>query len=197
MPDIAADLLGPNVRFREIMANFKWSGGGAEVKLHQDIPFYPHTNTGVCQFLVFLEDVGLEQGPLQVIPGSHKGPIYELYDEQRVWTGAIKDSDLANVQMNGAVTLTGKAGTVSVHHSRTIHGSSPNMSESSRPALVITYSAADAIPYTAVPYPSSHCGTLVRGHQPSHAHHEELYMSLPPTWSGDYTSIFEHQAQKI
>ena len=30
IPDIAADLLGPNVRFREIMLNFKWAGGGAE-----------------------------------------------------------------------------------------------------------------------------------------------------------------------
>ena len=29
IPDIAADLLGPNVRFREIMLNFKWAGGGA------------------------------------------------------------------------------------------------------------------------------------------------------------------------
>ena len=31
IPDIAADLLGPNVRFREIMLNYKWAGGGAEV----------------------------------------------------------------------------------------------------------------------------------------------------------------------
>ena len=196
MPDIAADLLGPNVRFREIMANFKWAGVGAEVKWHQDISFYPHTNAGAIQFLVFLEDVGPEQGPLRVIPVSHKGPIYELYDDQGVWTAAIKNSDLANLPMNEAVTLTGKAGTVSVHHSRTIHGSSRNVSTSSRPAFVITYTAADAIPYTAAPYPSSHYGALVRGCQPSHAHHEELYMPLPPDWSGGYTSIFEHQEQE-
>lgn len=193
IPDIATDILGPNIRFREIMANFKWAGGGAEVKWHQDIAFYPHTNVGACQFLLFLEDVGLEQGPLQVLPGSHKGPIYEHYDAQREWTGAIKDSDLANAKISKAVTLTGKAGTVSVHHSCTIHGSSSNMSTSSRPAFVITYSAADAIPYTAPPYPSSHYGELVRGSQPSHAHHEELHMPLPPDWSGGYTSIFEHQ----
>lgn len=197
IPDIAADLLGPNVRFRELMVNFKWSGGGAEVKWHQDISFYPHTHTGVVQFLVFLEDVGQEQGPLQVLAGSHTGPIYELYNEDGVWTGAMRDSDLAKLNMDQAVTVTGKAGTVSVHHSRTLHGSSRNISQSSRPAFVITYSAADAIPYTAVPYPSSHYGKLVRGHEPSHAHHEAVNLRLPPTWEGEYTSIFEHQAQQV
>jgi len=43
--DIAADLLGPNVRFRELMINFKWADGGAEVKWHQDFAFYPHAQS--------------------------------------------------------------------------------------------------------------------------------------------------------
>ena len=54
IPDIAADLLGPDVRFRDMMLNFKWADGGAEVKWHQDICFYPHTLLGSLQFLVFL-----------------------------------------------------------------------------------------------------------------------------------------------
>ena len=45
IPDISVDLLGPNIRFREIMLNFKWAGGGAEVKWHQDLAFYPHTHS--------------------------------------------------------------------------------------------------------------------------------------------------------
>ena len=193
--DIAADILGPNIRFREIMANFKWAGGGAEVSWHQDIVFYPHTHVGTCQFLVSLEDVGPEQGPLQVVPGSHKGPLLEHYDANGEWTGAISDADLAKIPLDEAVELTGPAGTVTVHHSCTIHGSAQNMSSKGRPAFVITYSAADAIPYTAPPYPSSHYGHLVRGCQPRYAHHEALRMPLPPDWSGGYTSIFEHQDQ--
>ena len=193
LTDIAADLLGPNIRFREIMANFKWAGGGAEVKWHQDIVFYPHTHVGTCQFLVMLEDVGMEQGPLQVIPGSHKGPIIEHYDADRNWTGAISESDLDKLPLDEAVALTGPAGTVTVHHSCAIHGSTQNMSNKGRPAFVITYAAADAIPYTAPPYPSSHYGMLVRGTEPGYAHHEELRMPLPPDWSNGYTSIFAHQ----
>lgn len=193
IPDIAADVLGPNVRFRDLFANFKWAGGGAEVKWHQDIAFYPHTNLGTCQFLLSLEDVGSNQGPLRVVPGSHRGPIYRHYDANGAWTGAIAAADLANAGVNEAIELTGPAGSVTVHHSCTIHGSAQNMSAAGRPTLVITYSAADAIPYTAAPYPSSHFGELVRGSKPDYAHHEELQMPLPPDWSDGYTSIFAHQ----
>ena len=191
--DIAVDLLGPNLRFRDLFVNFKWAGGGAAVNWHQDIAFYPHTNTGTCQFLLALEDVESPQGPLQVIPASHKGPIYSHYDDQGAWTGAISSSDLASAGIDNAVELAGVAGSLTVHHSRTIHGSAANHSDRGRPMLVITYSAADAIPYTAAPYPSSHYGALVRGEQPSQAHHEELMMPLPPDWSAGYTSIFNHQ----
>ena len=193
LTDIAVDLLGPDLRFRDMMINFKWARGGAEVKWHQDIVFYPHTNVGTCQFLVMLEDVGHEQGPLQVIPGSHKGPLLEHYDANGNWTGAISDDDLEKASPENAVTLTGPAGTVTVHHSCAIHGSQPNHSDKGRPALVVSYSAADAVAYTAAPYPSSHYCQLVRGVEPRFAHHQDLQMPLPPDWSDGYTSIFEHQ----
>ncbi|MGH1539437.1 MAG: phytanoyl-CoA dioxygenase family protein [Arenicella sp.] len=191
--DIAVDILGPNVRFRDLFINFKWSGGGAAVKWHQDIAFYPHTNTGTCQFLLALEDIQSIQGPLKVIPASHKGPIYSHYDANNKWTGSIADETLSQAGIDDAIELTGPAGSLSVHHSCTIHGSEQNKSHLGRPTLVITYSAADAIPYTTAPYPSSHYGTLVRGTQPRNAHHQELSMPLPPDWSGGYTSIFSHQ----
>ena len=194
--DIAADLLGPDVRFRDMMLNFKWADGGAEVKWHQDICFYPHTHLGALQFLVFLEDVSSEQGPLQVIPASHKGSIFEHYDDSNEWTGAIGQADLATAGVGDATELTGPAGTVSVHHCCTIHGSNRNDSASGRPALVITYTAADAMPYTSPPYPSSHYRVLVRGSEPRYARHEEVRIPLPPDWSGGYTSIFEHQEDK-
>ena len=194
--DIAADLVGPNVRFREMMLNFKSSHGGAEVNWHQDICFYPHTHLGTMQFLVYLQDVSLEQGALQVIPVSHKGPIFEHYNESNEWTGEICQGDLSTAGVEKAVNLTGPAGTVSVHHGCTIHGSGRNNSNASRPALVITYAAADAMPYTAAPYPSSHYRALVRGSEPRYSRHEDVRISMPPDWSAGYTSIFVHQENK-
>ena len=193
IPDIAVDLLGPNVEFREILVNFKWAGGGAQVKWHQDITFYPHTHSGTIQFLVMLVGAQPNQGPLQVVPGSHKGEIFSHYDSNGKWVGAIDQKDLEDGVLSKAESITGAAGLVSVHHSRTIHGSDANQSSSSRPALVITYNSADAIPYTAPAYPSSRYRHLVRGVAPGYAHHEEMIVPQPPDWSGGYTSIYEHQ----
>ncbi|MGI9607747.1 MAG: phytanoyl-CoA dioxygenase family protein [Acidimicrobiales bacterium] len=191
--DIAADVLGPNVRFRDAFANLKWSGGGAAVDWHQDLAFYPHTNTGTCQFIVLLDDVTSERGPLKVVPGSHKGPLYSHYASDGTWVGAIDPATLTDVGLDDAVELTGPAGSVSVHHGLMLHYSAPNHSDRNRPALVVTYTAADSIPYTAPPYRSSHYGTLVRGQEPGVAHHEELTLILPPDWTHGYSSIFAQQ----
>lgn len=191
--DIAADVLGPNVRFRDAFANLKWSGGGAAVEWHQDLAFYPHTNTGTCQFIVVLEDVTSDRGPLRVVPGSHRGPLHSHYAADGTWAGAIDPTTLTDVALDTAVELTGPAGSVSVHHGLMLHQSAPNHSDTSRPALVITYAAADSIPYTAPPYRSSHYGTIVRGEEPGVAHHEDLELILPPDWTHGYTSIFAHQ----
>ena len=45
--DVAADLLGPDVLFHHSKLNFKWPDATSEVKWHQDIQFYPHTNYNV------------------------------------------------------------------------------------------------------------------------------------------------------
>tara|TARA_B100000427_G_scaffold320870_1_gene320702 strand:- start:273 stop:1154 length:882 start_codon:yes stop_codon:yes gene_type:complete len=196
LPDMAADILGPDVRFRENMINIKWSGGGQEVKWHQDFPFYPLTNRAVGQFLICLDDVGPEQGPLQVVPGSHRGPIYDHYDSNNNWLGFIEDEKLKEAKLDTAVDLIGPAGTVSVHHCCALHASRPNLSTKGRPVLIITYAACDAYPYTAVTYPTKNYGEVVRGKDNRFCHHEEMDIRLPPDWSGGYTSIFEHQEEK-
>ena len=194
--DIAADLLGPNVRFRECIINFKWAGGGQEVRWHQDIPFYPHTNLSVAQFLIALEDVGIEQGPLQVVPGSHRKTIFDHYSDSDEWLGYISDTELDKAGVEDAIALTGPAGTVTVHHCATVHGSAQNLSALGRPVLLVGYGACDAVAYTAPNYPSSNYGKVIRGTEARYAHHEPVDLRLPPDWSGGYTSIFAHQAEE-
>ena len=194
LTDIAADLLGPDVTFRESLVNYKWPGGGQGVKWHQDIPFYPHTNLSPAQFLVALEDVGPEQGPLEVIPRSHRGEIFEHYDEDDCWLGHIPEARTPELGIERAIPLTGPAGTVTVHHSAMVHGSRRNDSERGRPLIINGYNSADALPYTAPAYRSSHYGDVVRGSPARHARHDPVTLRLPPDWSAGYTSIFSHQA---
>ncbi|MBT3564629.1 MAG: phytanoyl-CoA dioxygenase family protein, partial [Gammaproteobacteria bacterium] len=42
--DLAEDILGPDIKFHHSKLNFKFPHGGEEVKWHQDIQFWPHTN---------------------------------------------------------------------------------------------------------------------------------------------------------
>ncbi len=193
LADLAADLMGPDVRFHECLINIKWSDGGQEVKWHQDIPFYPMTNFSVAQFLICLNDVGPEQGPLMVVPESHKGRVYEHYDDNDNWLGYIPDERLADAGLENAAELTGPAGTVTVHHCATLHASRANLSKIGRPVLIVGFAACDAMPYTPVAYPSANYGRVVRGQEARYSHHEALDLRMPPDWSAGYTSIFEHQ----
>ena len=191
--DVAADLLGPDVRFYQAKLNFKWARGGAEVKWHQDQPFFPHTNHAVATFGVYLNDCGPEQGPLQILPGTQDGPIYDHYDEVGDWRGEIRDDDAAALDTAGSTEFTAPAGSVTVHEYRTVHGSRPNLSDTGRPLLLYVLSAADAVPYTSQPLPSRYEGRIVRGVQPTHAQHVAGRFRLPPDWSGGYGSIFASQ----
>ena len=52
------------------------------------------TNDDIVTCLLFLDDVTLENGPLEVIPGSHKGPLYSHWHDG-VFTGAVDPSIIA------------------------------------------------------------------------------------------------------
>src|SRR5262245_15372053 len=126
--DVAADLVGPDVKFMDSNLNFKWARGGTEIKWHQDAQYSPHTDYRQVTIATMLEDVGLEQAPMGVVPGSHEGELFNLYGQDGVWTGAICDRDLERVALDSVVHLMGPAGTVHAHNCRTIHGSARNES---------------------------------------------------------------------
>ena len=192
--DIAEDLLGPDVKFHHSKLNFKWSDGGEEVKWHQDIQFWPHTNYDVLTLGVYLEDVDETMAPMGVIPKSHEGPLFDLYDADQEWTGNIRAEDLPGIRSETASFLHGPAGTVTVHNCRAIHGSPPNWSDRPRPLLLCAYAAADAIPITDLVSRSAHGNEIVRGRAARLARFDPRPCPMPPDWSRrGYKSIFEHQ----
>jgi len=192
--DLVADVLGPDLRFHSSKLNFKWSAGGDAVRWHQDIQAWPHTNFGVLTFGVYLEDTGPEQGPLTVLPGTHRGTIFDQFDDEGRWTGAVTPRDVATLRTDTAVELCGAAGTVVLLHCRVVHGSAANYSSRMRPLLLNVYSAADALPFSPAPAPTTKTGLLVRGQEPTHVHMEPYPARLPPRWDQvGYRSIFAAQ----
>lgn len=70
---IVKALLGPNVRLHGSKLNVKAPKYGSPVEWHQDWAFYPHTNDDILAIGVMLDDVETENGPLLVVPGTHRG----------------------------------------------------------------------------------------------------------------------------
>jgi len=194
--DIAADLVGPDVVFHHSKLNFKWNDGRDEVQWHQDIQFYPHTNYSSLTIGMFLENTGMDDGAVAVLPKSHEGPLYDLYNDDNVWVGHLKPTDIDRLDVDSAQYLTGPAGSITVHNCRTVHSSLPSKSTAMRPLLLNAYNAADAKPYTPHPDPSTHAGELVRGQSARWVDHDPRPCLLPPDWSGGYTSIFAAQAEE-
>ncbi len=147
---VAMALLGGPVRYHHSKLNYKWSDGGEEVKWHQDIQFWPHTDFTPLTIGVYLDDVDDEMGPMGVLPGSHTGKLYDLYDADGSWAGAIADDDLASIDLSPMVWLKGPAGSMTVHNCCMVHGSLPNHSARPRPLLLQTYSAIESYPVAGI-----------------------------------------------
>jgi ectoine hydroxylase-related dioxygenase (phytanoyl-CoA dioxygenase family) len=148
---ILQQLIGPAIRYDTSKLNMKSPGYGAAVEWHQDWAFYPHTNSDLCAVGVMMDDCGIENGPLLCIPGSHKGPIYD-HHANGAFCGAI-DPTTSGIDFSRAVPCTGKAGSISIHHVLTVHGSAVNTSPKPRRLLLFQYSAADAWPLVAAGQP--------------------------------------------
>ena len=144
--NIAKKLLGGSVRFHHCKLNFKLpSKKGGEVSWHQDWAFYPHTNDDLITVGVYLEDCFEENGPLQVVPKSHKQKIFNHHNKKKEFVGKICEK----INFKNIKFLTGKAGTVTFHHVRTIHGSGLNLKKSKRPLMLFGYTNVDAWPLTS------------------------------------------------
>jgi phytanoyl-CoA hydroxylase len=114
------------------------------VEWHQDWAFYPHTNDDLAAVGVMMDDMALENGPLLVIPGSHRGPVFDHHADG-VFCGAM-DPARRDCDFESAIPLTGKLGSITVHHVRLVHGSAPNTSTRDRRLLLLQFRAADAWP---------------------------------------------------
>ena len=192
--DLAEAILGPDIKFHHSKLNFKYPQGGEEVKWHQDIQFWPHTNYDLITIGVYLEDVEEGQGEMGFIPKSQASDLFDQYDETgERWLGYIKDQDLVNVDTQNAVFPTGKAGTITIHNCRMIHGSKPNYSTKWRPLLLQTYTAADAFAYTDLVRKSPHGEELIRGQAAKWARHDPRPCQVPPTKVG---TIFQAQQKE-
>ena len=137
-------LIGPDIRLKSSKINNKYAGFGAAVEWHQDWAFVPSTNDDQLTVGVMLDAMTEDNGPLMVLPQSHRGPIFDHHRDGRFC--AAMDADTSGADFARATKLTGPAGSITLHHVRAVHGSDLNRSGKDRRLLLYDLAAADSWP---------------------------------------------------
>ena len=177
MTEMVAALIGPDVKHHHCKINLKLPGSNTEVRYHQDFAYTPHTNDDVVTALLMLDDMTPENGCLMAVPGSHRGPVYSLFDGER-FTGFVAPAVERSLREH-EVPVLGSAGSVCLMHTRLAHGSEPNRSSAPRGLYICVYSAADAFPIARNPMPNRNEGMMVRGRPTRRARLAEATIELP------------------
>ncbi len=182
------------VRYDIAKLNMKSAGFGSPVEWHQDWAFYPHSNDDLAAVGIMLDDIDEDNGPMQIVPGSHKGPIFDHHVDGR-FCGAI-DATTPGLKLATARPCVGPAGSITIHHVRAVHGSAPNRSGRPRRFLLHQYRCADAWPLIAPPTNwDSWAAALVAGEETLAPRMTAVPVRLPYPAANHQGSIYENQLE--
>ena len=191
MAAIAGQLIGGSgTRFHHSKINSKLPHTATQVKWHQDFLFTPHSNDDIITALLMVSEVTPENGPLNVVPGSHQGPLWSHWQNAR-FTGSV-DPQVEAAHCQQPQACFGPSGSVCFMHTRLLHASSPNETDLPRRLFISVYAAEDALPYGENPLPSIHAGQMVAGEESGLVRSTVNHLRLPQKPRG--ASFFVQQA---
>ncbi len=185
-------LLGRSIRLHGSKLNLKAARYGSPVEWHQDWAFYPHTNDDILAVGVMLEDTTVENGAMYVLPGTHRGPIYDHHDADGYFCGAM-DPAACDLDFDKAVACEGPAGACSFHHVRTVHGSAQNLSTRPRGLLLYEVTAADAFPLLGIADHDDFRRRLLAGEETIVPRMRDVPVRMPLPPARNQGSIYENQ----
>jgi hypothetical protein len=158
--DAVEDLVGPNILCWGSSFFIKEKRNPGFVSWHQDSTYWGLDPADVVTAWVALSDSTAENGAMRVIPGTHKleqVPHRDTFSPENLLSRG--QEIMAEVDERHAKMLELRAGEMSLHHVRLIHGSDPNPSDKRRIGFAIRY-----IPTYVRQVAGSHdTATLVRG----------------------------------
>ncbi|MCK8462677.1 phytanoyl-CoA dioxygenase family protein [Aliiroseovarius sp. S1339] len=187
--EYCAELIGPGIRLHHGKVNSKLPGTATQMKWHQDFPFEPMTNDDMITCLLFIDDVTLENGPHEVLPGKHKGSTHSHWHDG-VFTGAVDDA-ITDAQRDKIVKCTGGGGAACLIHANLLHASARNLSDQSRRLYITACYAEDAIELSPNHLPCTLTHVLVRGEASGRVRCTPYKMELPAVPKA--TSFFAQQ----
>ena len=138
-------LIGEDIQLQHSkLATKPVTKGAGAFGWHQDLMYYPHSNTSLLSVFVYLDDATPENGCMSMVRGSHLlGPLNHLNAEGR-FSGSCQDRSQWEGHPEKVVAVQPRAGSISIHHCLTLHGSPANLSGRPRRGVVFSYRADDA-----------------------------------------------------
>lgn len=138
--DAVEDVLGPDILCWGTSFFIKEPRNPSFVSWHQDSTYWGLEPADIVTAWVALSDSTPENGAMRVVPGSHAMAQVPHHDTFRPDNLLSRGQEvMVDVDAARADTLTLKAGEMSLHHVRLIHGSEPNPSDQRRIGFAIRY----------------------------------------------------------
>ena len=138
--DAVADILGPDILCWTTNFFIKEPRDPAFVSWHQDSTYWGLEPPDVVTAWLALSDAPVESGAMKFLPGSHRAdqiPHVDTFHKDNLLT---RGQEIAvSVDEARAVDVPLKAGEISLHHIRLVHGSKPNATAERRIGLAIRY----------------------------------------------------------
>ncbi len=124
--------------------NVKRAHHGGAIVLHQDFPYWEGMTPiahRVATAMIFLDDATLQNGCLEVAPGTHKAGKWPQRTDDPGGFGSL-EMDVARFDLRRLIPLEVPAGTVAFFGAFLVHRSLPNRSGGDRRALLYSYQPA-------------------------------------------------------
>lgn len=138
--DYVEDLLGPNFYLWGSNFFIKEPHTPSTVGWHQDAYYWPlDPHESLTAWLAF-DDSTVENGAMEVIPGSHTAGILKHIRGEGTDSVLTLECERGQFLEDTARPVTLRAGEVSIHDDKLVHGSPANRSSNRRAGLTIRYS---------------------------------------------------------
>jgi non-heme Fe2+,alpha-ketoglutarate-dependent halogenase len=141
--DLVEGILGPNFYLWASSFFIKEPFSTATVGWHQDAYYWPmKPHHSVTVWLAF-DDVDEANGGMKIIPGSHIGGLLQHKRQEKTDSIITLELESGTFREADAVQFKLKAGEVTLHDDRAVHGSPANPSSRRRAGLTIRYSGTN------------------------------------------------------
>ena len=111
------------------------------VAWHQDVTYWGLEPAFAITAWLAIDGADQENGCMRVVPGSHRGPILEHGKSSRSGNLLSINQEIPDEMVDDgrAMDIVLKAGQMSLHHGKLIHGSNPNRSNRRRCGLTLRF----------------------------------------------------------